>query len=148
MCIKQQKLAILQSITENADPPGRLPESKNRILLVDDEYDITLTFKQGLEDNGFEVDSFNDPQVALTNFRARVYDIALIDIKMPQMNGFDLYRKLRKIDDIVKYCFMTAYEVYYETLKKDYPTLNIGCFIKKPIDIEDLVKELRSELES
>ena len=96
----------------------------------------------GLEDHGFKIDSFNDPQTALSNFRFGVYDIALIDIKMPQMNGFDLYRKLRKIDDKVKYCFMTAYEVYYETLRKDYPTLKVGCFIKKPIEIEDLVREI------
>ncbi|MGC2570142.1 MAG: response regulator, partial [Candidatus Nitrosopolaris sp.] len=86
------------------------------------------TFKKGLEDNGFEVDSFNDPQIALSNFTAGTYDIALIDIKMPKINGFDLYRKLRNTDYKVKYCFMTAYEVYYETLKKDYPTLNVGCF--------------------
>ena len=111
-----------------------------RILLVDDEFDITFTFKKGLEDYGFEVDSFNDPQTALCNFKAGVYDIALVDIKMPQMNGFDLYRKLRKIDDNVKYCFMAAYEVYYEALKKDYPILNVGCFIEKPIEIEDSYK--------
>jgi DNA-binding response OmpR family regulator len=121
-------------------------ESKNKILLVDDEFDITLTFKQILEDEGFEVDSFNDPQIALSNFKTDTYDIALIDIKMPQMNGFDLYRKLKNKDDRVKYCFMTAYEVYYETLKKDYPGLNVGCFISKPIGAEELMKKIKSEL--
>jgi response regulator RpfG family c-di-GMP phosphodiesterase len=67
---------------------------------------------------------------------------------MPQMNGFDLYRKLKNKDDNVKYCFMTAYEVYYETLKKDYPGLNVGWFIKKPISTVDLVKEIKSKLHS
>lgn len=65
-----------------------------------------------------------------------------------KMNGFDLYRKLKNIDDNVQYCFMTAYEVYYETLKKDYPGLNIGWFIKKPISNERLVKEIKSKLRS
>jgi DNA-binding response OmpR family regulator len=122
--------------------------STPRVLLVDDESDITLTLKTGLEENGFTVDSFNNPVKALSDFKADVYDIALIDIKMPKLNGFDLYRKLRKIDDNVKYCFMTAYEVYYETLKKDYPGLNVGCFIKKPIDIDELVSEISVELET
>jgi DNA-binding response OmpR family regulator len=141
----------LQNILERTGQGARIGITKSRkyrVLFVDDEVDITFTFKRGLEDNGFEVDSFNDPQTALSDFRAGVYDLALIDIKMPQMNGFDLYRKLRKIDDKIKYCFMTAYELYNETLKKDYPTLNVGCFIKKPIEIGDLIKELRSELES
>ena len=136
----------MQSIEETRSSV-RISKSRIRILLVDDEFDITFTFKKGLEDNGFEVDSFNDPQIALSNFTAGTYDIALIDIKMPKINGFDLYRKLRNTDYKVKYCFMTAYEVYYETLKKDYPTINVGCFIKKPIDITDLVKEIKSELE-
>ena len=93
-----------------------------------------------------KVDSFNDPHIALSNFSPGTYDIALIDIKMPQMNGFDLYRKLKNIDDNVKYCFMTAYGVYYETLKKDYPGLNVGWFIRKPINTEELVKEIKSKL--
>ena len=95
------------------------PKLKNRILLVDYEPDITFTFTDVLEDEGFEVDSFNDPHQALSNFSAGTYDVTLIDIRMPQMNGFDQYRKLKNKDDKVKYCFMTAYEVYYETLKKD-----------------------------
>lgn len=125
--------------------PTRL-KSGNRILLVDDEFDITYTLKQGLEDKGFKVDSFTDPQEALSDFKAGIYDLALIDIRMPQIDGFELYRKLRRIDDKVKYCFMTAYEVYYQTLRKDYPTLDIGCFIKKPFKLEDLIRELRSQL--
>lgn len=120
----------MQSKVEQTGPTG---SRKYRVLIVDDEFDITFSFKQALEDSGFRVDSFNDPESALSHFQAGVYDIALIDIKMPQMNGFDLYRQMRKIDDKIKYCFMKVHEVYYETLKKDYPTLSVGCFIKKPI---------------
>lgn len=119
---------------------------KNRILVVDDEPDITLTFTKVLEAEGFQVDSFDDPHLALSNFSSGTYDIALIDIKMPQMNGFDLYRKLKNVDDNVQYCFMTAYEVYYERLKKDYPGLNVGWFMRKPINSERLLREINSKL--
>jgi two-component system, OmpR family, response regulator ChvI len=142
-----EKLEILQGITEQVTWVTT-QKSEKRILLVDDEFDITYTLKQGLEDRGFKVDPFNDPLEALSYFRCGMYDLALIDIRMPHMNGFELYRKLRKIDDKVKYCFMTAYEVYYQTLKKDYPTLDIGCFIRKPIKLEELVLELSSQLKS
>lgn len=97
---------------------------------------------------GFEVDSFNDPELALSNFSAGVYDVALIDIKMPKMNGFDLYRKLKNIDDNVKYCFITASRIYYDTLKKDYSDLDVDWFIRKPINTEQLVNEIQSNLHS
>jgi PleD family two-component response regulator len=70
-----------------------------RILLVDDEADISLTFSIVLEDNGFVVNAFNDPLLALSSFKQGLYALALIDIKMPKMNGFDLYRQIRKLDD-------------------------------------------------
>jgi len=134
-------------IEEETNPHARTPKSKNRILLVDDEPDITFSFEQILEGEGFKVDSYNEPQLALSNFTAGTYDIALIDIKKPQMNGFDLYRKLKNIDDSVKYCFMTAYEVYYDKLKKNYPGLKVGWFIRKPISSDQLVKEIKSKLD-
>jgi DNA-binding response OmpR family regulator len=128
--------------------PYKNTKPKNRFLLVDDEPDITLTFREVLEEEGFKVDAFNDPHLALSNFGVDIYDVALIDIKIPQMNGFDLYRKLKSIDDNVKYCFMTAYEVYYDALKKDYPGLNVGWFIRKPISPKELVREIKSKLRS
>src|SRR5262249_46817326 len=124
------------------------PKSKNRILVIDHESDITLTFEQILVREGFKVESFNDPHTALSNFSAGIYDIALIDVKMPEMDGFDLYRKLKNIDDNVKYCLLTAYGAYYDTLKKDYPGLDVEWFIRKPIDTERLVNEIKSKLNS
>jgi len=114
-----------------------------RILIIDDEIDVAFSLKMGLEQRGFTVDSFTDADKALSNFRAGEYDVALIDIKMPRINGFELFEKLSSIDEEVKYCFMTAYEAYYESLKKDYSNLNIGCFIKKPIELGNLVTLLR-----
>ena len=126
------------------------------MLLVDDDTDILLTFKSGLEEyvdksNIFDgakiqVDTFAEPREALTSFKAGVYHLLLLDIRMPNINGFELYEELKKIDDKPKVCFITAYELYYEVLKKDFPELDIGCFIKKPISIEDLATKIRKEL--
>ncbi|HMH11384.1 MAG TPA: response regulator, partial [Candidatus Nitrosopolaris rasttigaisensis] len=74
----------------------------------------------GLEDSGFKVDVFNDPIHALSGFKSGLYDLALIDYKMPKMNGFELYREIRKIDEKVKVCFVTAFEVFYERLKNRF----------------------------
>jgi DNA-binding response OmpR family regulator len=117
-----------------------------RVLIVDDDPDITITFKQGLQSNGFEVDVFNDPTQALSSFRASRYDLVLLDVRMPKMNGFELYKELEKID-AVKVCFITAFEVYYEALREVFPTMEVGCFITKPIEIANLVKKINEQLE-
>ncbi len=113
---------------------------------MDDEQDIASAFTIGLEQYGFEVDVFNDPEDALSSFRAGWYGLLLLDIRMPKINGFELYRNLSNKDLNVKVCFMIAYELYYEALKKDYPSLDVGCFIQKPITIDDLVKHVCTEL--
>jgi CheY-like chemotaxis protein len=137
------------------------PAYSYRILLVDDDPDILFTFKEGLEEElpdvdkskkifdraiKIQVDTFADPKEALSSFKAGVYDLLLLDIRMPDMNGFELYEELEKIDDKPKVCFITAYELYYEALKKDFPDLDVGCFIKKPISIEDLATRISEEL--
>jgi CheY-like chemotaxis protein len=90
------------------------------ILLIDDELDITLTIKGILEDAGFKVDSFNDPLLVLNNYKTNFYDLIILDIKMPKMNGFELYAKIREKDPKVKVCFLTASEFYYEKFRKKY----------------------------
>lgn len=77
-----------------------------KILIVDDDTDITLAFKKGLENDGFKVDVFNDPVEALSNFEASKYDLLLLDIRMPKMNGFELYKEMDKIDNDIKVCFI------------------------------------------
>ena len=119
--------------------------SNNKILLVDDEPDIIFTFKTGLEANGFVVDAFEDPVLALSNFKPGMYDLLLLDVKMPQINGFELYEKMRKIDGEVKACFITAHEVYYESLREIFPTMDLDCYVK-PIQIEDLVKHINQHM--
>jgi two-component system, OmpR family, response regulator ChvI len=124
----------------------KMENDKKRILLVDDESDITIAFRMSLESNGFIVDTFNDPQGALSNFKAGVYDLLLIDIKMPKMNGFELYQEIERIDNKAKVCFITAFEVYYKSLRELFPTTNVDCFIKKPITTDELVERIRTEL--
>jgi two-component system, OmpR family, response regulator ChvI len=121
-------------------------DKKKRILLVDDEHDITFSLGIGLENNGFAVDIFNDPQEALSNFKAGLYDLLLIDVKMPKMNGFELYQEIEKMDNKAKVCFITAFEVYYNSLRELFPTVKVDCYIKKPVTTDELVQRIKSEL--
>ena len=117
-----------------------------KILLVDDEPDVTYTIKKIVEDNGYKVDSFNDPILALNSYKSNFYDLVILDIKMPTMDGFELYLKIREKDPKVKICFLTASEMYYEKFRKARSEFGkiIGedCFIQKPIKNEDLIKKL------
>jgi DNA-binding response OmpR family regulator len=119
----------------------------NRILVVDDEPDLTQVSALALEYHGFKVDSFNDPQEALSNFKPGSYDLIILDIKMPKMDGFELYHEIKKKDNNAKVCFLTASELYYEEFRKEeYCALDRNLFIQKPIDNEDLVKEINKML--
>jgi two-component system, OmpR family, response regulator ChvI len=118
-----------------------------KILIVDDDPDITTTFDMILEMNGFEVDAYTDPSLALSNFKPNSYGLALLDIRMPKMNGFELYKKIKNIDYKMKVCFITAFEDYHEEFKEAFPELDeIKCFIRKPKAIEDLVKHVATIL--
>lgn len=118
-----------------------------RILIVDDEPDIISVFKMVLEMNDFEVDTYNDPLSALANFKQNAYGLVILDIRMPHINGFELYKKIRTVDDKVNVCFMTAFDDYRQEFKKSFPMLDeIKCFIRKPNAIEDLVKHVATIL--
>ena len=117
--------------------------NNNRILVVDDEPDLTQVSTLALEYHGFKVDSFNDPQEALSKFKPGSYDLIILDIKMPKMDGFELYHEIKKKDNNAKVCFLTASELYYEEFRnKEYRALDKNLFIRKPIDNEDLVKQI------
>ncbi len=123
-----------------------------RILIVDDNTDITLTFRSALEgyyDDGkrFEVYTYNNPLVALSEFKPHFYDLLLTDINLPNMNGFQFSEKILELDVNVRVCFTTAGEVNIEALREIHPKINLGCFIKKPVSIDYLVKRLRAELD-
>jgi DNA-binding response OmpR family regulator len=115
---------------------------KKRILIVDDEPDVNLALRIVLEDNNFIVDSFNDPLRALENFKANMYDLAVLDIKMPKKDGFEIYKEILKIDNRVKVCFLTAGDINYRSLKETFATLNENQFIRKPIENIELIKQI------
>jgi DNA-binding response OmpR family regulator len=118
-------------------------DNNNRILIVDDEPDLTKVSTLALEYHGFKVDTFNDPQEALSKFKPGSYDLIILDIKMPKMDGFELYHEIKKKDNNAKVCFLTASELYYEEFRnKEYRALDRNLFIRKLIDNEDLVKEI------
>src|SRR5947209_8352114 len=82
-----------------------------KILIVDDEPDVCIVLKRVLEQYGFDADSCDDPILALENFKAGLYGLLLLDIKMPEMDGFHLYQEMKKIDNKIKVCFLTASEM-------------------------------------
>lgn len=116
-------------------------------MVVDDTPEICDLFKIGLEDLGYSVDTFTTPEVALASFIPNRYDFLLIDIKMPKMNGFELYKKLNEIDN-VKTCFITAFEINRKELMETFPDLcQKFCFIHKPVTVEEVEARMR-EMES
>ena len=115
---------------------------EKRIIIVDDEPDVNLALRIVLEDNNFIVDSFNDPLRALENFKADMYDLAILDIKMPKKDGFEVYKEILKIDNRVKVCFLTAGDINYRSLKETFPTLDENQFIRKPIENIELIKQI------
>ena len=121
-----------------------------KILFVDDEPDIIYSIKRVLEANGFVVDSYTDPILALSNFKPRLYDLLILDIKMPKISGLDLYQKMKEIDSNVKICFLTASELFYEEYRRldAYPSLDKAYFIQKPFRSEDLIHKLNEILNS
>ena len=126
-----------------------------KILIVEDDEDITITFKAGIEDSNnntdtnkrIEVYTSNNPVEALSEFKPNFYDLLLVDINMPHMNGFELSEKILAIDINVKVCFMSSAEINHEALREIYPAISVGCFIRKPVTIDYLVKRIMSELD-
>ncbi len=115
-----------------------------RILLVDDESDILRVFKRGLEAKGFRIDAYDSPQEAIDYFKPNVYDLAILDIRMPGLNGFALYRQMKKIDPSLTACFLSAFEIHTEEFKKVFPSMadSVKTIIKKPVINTNLIKEI------
>jgi CheY-like chemotaxis protein len=126
-----------------------------RILVVDDNPDITYTFKKAFEEanriggnkTSFHVNAYNDPLVALSEFKPDFYDLLLIDIDMPKMNGFDFCIKVFEVDLNPKVCFIVSAPINQEALRDQYPSLSIGCFIEMPVTIDNLIRRVKQELE-
>lgn len=115
-------------------------------MLVDDEPDMTTIVKKGLEVEGFDVDAFNDPLKALESFKSSTYDLVIMDIKMTPITGFELFRRMLVIDNKVRVCFMTAFEVYHDEFRRVFPTISVDCFVRKPVTIDKLAKIISAQL--
>jgi DNA-binding response OmpR family regulator len=123
--------------------------TKRRLFLVDDEQDVTSILCSVLQENGFEVVFFNDPLLALEHFKPRYYDLVILDIRMPKMNGFELYLQIKRKDKRVKVCFLTAVSEFeeYEQYKKDaYPKLGERYFLAKPVSNDELIRRVNEML--
>jgi CheY-like chemotaxis protein len=147
--LDKQKEQQIKESKEKLSPVGK------RILIVDDNPDITYTFKKAFEEadriggnkTSFHVDAYNDPLVALSEFKPDFYDLLLIDIDMPKMNGFDFCVKVFEVDLNPKVCFIVSAPINQEALRDQYPSLSIGCFIETPVTIDNLIKRVKAELE-
>jgi CheY-like chemotaxis protein len=116
----------------------------HKILLVDDEEDIIRVLRRGLELQGFDVDAYTSPKEAVTFFKPDMYHLAILDIRMPGMNGFMLYRKLKEQDPDLGACFLSAFEIHQDEFKKVFPSMadSVKKIIKKPVTINNLIKEI------
>ena len=118
----------------------------SNIIMVDNEPDVNITIKTALEENrDFKVDIFNNAESALLEFKPGLYDMAILDIRMPGTNGFQLYRKLREIDKKLKICFLTAVDLtYLQDMDSDIINdLGTDCFVAKPVNTTDLIDRLK-----
>jgi DNA-binding response OmpR family regulator len=126
-----------------------LVTSTKRIMLIDDNHDIGLSFKIVLEHyygSGLKVETFTNPLTALENFKTGLYDLAIINTKLPYMSGFEVYRKLKELDRKVKVCFLVPDKLYEEATKRLFPELDSSSFIQIPIPNEDLIRKVREVL--
>jgi DNA-binding response OmpR family regulator len=112
-------------------------DSNKRILVVDDEQDICLFLKIVLEQNGFLVDYYYSPILALNEFKSNFYDLIILDIQMPYINGLQLYREIKKKDIKAKICFLTASETLFYNAHKFSP---VYTFIRKPVENKELIR--------
>ena len=152
--LQNQESNLVTIIETEAKEQPQSPFIK-RILVVDDDPDLTLTFKAGLDGyyygddykKRFEVYTYNDPLIVLTQFKPHYYDLLLTDIYMPNMNGFQLCQKLLELDVNIRVCFMSALEVNIQALRDVYRNVNLGCYIEKPVTIKYLIKRLSAELD-
>jgi CheY-like chemotaxis protein len=145
--IKDKEHQISETQTKLRSPTNTMPSSETqlatkRLLIIDDEEDITSALKAGLERYGINVDVSNNPVLILSNFKPGYYDLVILDIRMPNMDGFELYKIIRKLDNKIKICFWTAFEGAYEQFAKTFPSLNEQYFIKKPITLDDLINRI------
>ena len=145
--VHEEKLkpAHIKSTSSSLSSP---PQQQKRILVIDDNPDIVFTLRVGLEcDPIMQVFGFDNPVTALVEFQPNFCDLLLIDVNMPLLDGFQLAQNLVRRDLNVRVCFMTSGEINMNAAREVHPLRSIGCFIKKPITAEQLLRRIKAELE-
>jgi two-component system, OmpR family, response regulator ChvI len=131
--------------------PVSVHRRQKKILYVDDEPDMTSMLKMSLEHAGFSIDVFNDPLLALKNFKPKMYDLVILDVMMPKMDGLELYSQLKNVDPNINGCFLTASsETYGEELRKKkgrHCELNKDLFLYMPLPISKIVEEINRRIQ-
>ena len=118
----------------------------NNIIVIDDDIGTALFFKICLEDEGYQVNIYNDPNSLLEEFEPGIYDLLITDIRMPRINGFELASRIRIMDRKIKICLATAFEEYYESIIKTYTDLSFNCIIRKPINKDKFLEIIKTRL--
>ncbi|HKU82888.1 MAG TPA: response regulator [Candidatus Nitrosocosmicus sp.] len=118
----------------------------NNIIVIDDDIGTALFFKICLEDEGYQVNIYNDPNSLLEEFEPGIYDLLITDIRMPRINGFELASRIRIMDSKIKICLATAFEEYYESIIKTYSDLSFNCIIRKPINKDKFLEIIKNRL--
>jgi CheY-like chemotaxis protein len=133
--------------TRNLETVTRSTEDTH-ILIVDDEEDIAELLQRALIRKGYQVTAYNDPSKALEEFQAGRFDLALLDIRMPGMNGYELLKAIKSLDKNLKCCFLTAFEIRKDDFSEnEIPADSVDCFIKKPVHLADFAKKVSAILE-
>jgi DNA-binding response OmpR family regulator len=141
LVLRLQEVIIMKQKIQDKQGLHSQTRRTKRILLVDDEPDICIVYQIVLQDAGYECKSYTDSVKALQEFRVNYYDLILLDIKMPVLNGFELCKKMREVDRTVHIIFITASEAYYEKFRgQHFPELGKINYIQKPIGNEELVQ--------
>ena len=130
-------------------------ERKKRIMTVDDDRDVVFCLDKVLQETGlFEVDGFTDPTHALSSFKPGKYDFVILDIRMPKIDGFELYRKMKLLDKNIDICFLTAvndfseYRVLHPDITNEIEKDKDSCIIDKPADTEQLIERINKVIYS
>ena len=122
-----------------------MAQPKKRILVVDDERDVCRTLQLMLENNGFDIDCYTDSTKALEKFKPNLYDLTILDVKMPKINGFELYEQLKSRDSNIKTLFITglsSVESYNTQNSKVYPLKGQRHFMTKPVSSKELLEHV------
>jgi CheY-like chemotaxis protein len=113
---------------------------ERRVLVIDDNEGVAQALKSAINVVGSQVAVFNDPREAVASFRAAAYDLVLLDMRMPTMNGFEVYRELRKVDGSVRICLLSVFDIYEREFSLMFPEARIHAFLTKPVDLGTITR--------